>query len=711
MTLLTGSLVMLAIGAAMPLALYRQPRLALLSGMAAMSLACAMILMIACGVLAGASQPATACEWGLPLGRAVLAIDALSAWFLLTIGTLGVPVAIYSVRYMRDEREPHVTPVFSSLMCVLVASLILLVVAADIVLFLAAWEAMTLSAFLLVMLHDRSEEVRRAGWMYLIATHLGTALALLPMFGMLWVINGGSGFATLPAQFAAASTAVLAILFVLGLLGFGTKAGFMPMHVWLPVAHPAAPTPVSALLSGVVIKTGIYGLLRLLTWLPPLPVWCGLALLAVGAISGVMGVLYALAQHDLKRLLAYHSVENIGIIGIAIGIGMLGESLGRPALIVLGYAGALLHVLNHALFKGLLFLSAGAVIHSAGTGEIDRLGGRIRTMPVNAILFLIAAVSICGLPPFNGFVSEWVIYNALFQGSFTLSRASAGSAVLSLAALALMGGLALACFAKVFSIVFLGEPRDTSLPAHPTPRFMLAGMIIPAVLCVLIGLAPGPMIQLSQRAVGVAGGLDTAQLPTILGGTMASAVWLSLMAAILLAIIGLLVWLRSRTAARAATADVSTWGCGFASPSPRIQYTASSFAWSILTSFRGVLWTDRHVDPPEGLFPAAGRLHTHTPDAAEADLFSPLFGACAAVARAAQLHPSGRAHPAEARPLRMAVGRLVYAIRRGNIQICLTYIVVTLVLVFAAEALWTPGVKNVAPSPPPGAPGVLRQSE
>ena len=712
MTLLTGSLAVLAIGAAMPIALYRRPRLALLAGMSAMIVGCAGIMAIAFGVLAGAAQAAQACEWGLPLGRVVFAIDALSAWFLLTIGAMGIPVAIYSMRYMRDEYEPHAMPVFGSLMCVLVASLVMLTSAADIVLFLAAWEAMTLSAFFLVTLHDRSDEVRRAGWMYLIATHMGTALALLPMFCMLWTINGGSDFATLPARLAAASPALLTTLFVLGMLGFGTKAGFMPMHVWLPVAHPAAPTPVSALLSGVVIKTGIYGLLRLLSWLPPLPAWCGLLLLAIGAIGGVMGLLYALSQRQIKRMLAYSSVENIGIIAIGIGIGMLGESLGRPVLAALGYGGALLHVLNHALFKGLLFMSAGAVIHGAGTGEIERLGGRIRTMPFNAVLFLIAVASICGLPPFNGFVGEWLIYNALFQGSFVLADASAGSAVAVLAALALMGGLALACYAQVFSVVFLGESRDASLPAHPTPRLMLAGMAIPAILCVVIGLMPGPMMHLSRQAIGVVGAMDMTHLPAVLGDTMASGARLSLMAAILFAIIGLLVWLRSRTAVAAAPASVSTWGCGFAGPSPRIQYTASSFAWSILSSFRGLLWTDRNVDHPAGLFPAAGRLHTHTADVAETDLFAPLFRGCAALAHVAQMRPTGRTRPAGGRPLRMALGRLVHAVRRGGIHICLTYVVVTLLAVFAAEALWTPGTKNVPPSPSPGAPeGQHRQSE
>ena len=256
------------------------------------------------------------------------------------------------------------------------------------------------------------------------------------------------------------------VLFLLAVIGFGTKAGFMPLHVWLPEAHPAAPSHVSAVMSGVMIKTGIYGLMRAFTFLGTPPLWWGWVLVAIGLTSGVLGVLFALAQHDLKRLLAYHSVENIGIIALGLGVGLLGMSTGSPVLIVLGFGGALLHVLNHALFKGLLFLGAGAVVHGTGTREIDQLGGLLKRMPWTAATFLVGAVAISGLPPLNGFVSEFLIYLGAFKGGISTGGPVAVPLLALIAGLALIGGLAVACFTKAFGIVFLGEPRSEHVVAR-----------------------------------------------------------------------------------------------------------------------------------------------------------------------------------------------------------------------------------------------------
>lgn len=703
MTLALCGVAVLGVGAVLSLLLARTARLALLGAMAAIVVASGLSIAGAVPVLVNINSLRVVSEiaWPTPLGMVSLAMDGLSAWFVLTVSILAIAVAIYSPAYMREEIAGDGrlgVATFGALMCLLLASMIVVFCAADAVVFLVGWEVMTLSGFFLVGYHDERQEVRFGAWMYLIATHLGTALFLLPMFATLIARSGSIGFSAIAAAIGqqGMTPRVGSILFTLGLLGFGTKAGFMPMHVWLPNAHPVAPTPVSAFLSGVVIKCGIYGILRLLTILPPLPARCAIIMLIFGAVSGVLGVLYALAQHDIKRLLAYHSVENIGIIGLGIGMGMLGQTMNQPVLSALGYAGAMLHVLNHALFKGLLFLSAGAVIHSTGTGEIDRLGALARKTPMNAALFLIAAVSICGLPPFNGFVSEWLIYRGLFGGAMDLPASSASAAVIGLTSLALMGGLALACFAKVFSVVFLGEAREPDIHVHATPRSMVVAMALPALLCVVIGVVPGLVIPLTRAGTLQLMGASAGGGEEALRSAVGPAGRLTLVALVLIGIALALVAIRALARRRNAPVrtGVSTWGCGYAYASPRIQYTASSFAWSLIGSFRSMLWPQRELNPPIGPFPAPGRLHTHTADIAESDLFTPLFAAVARLSRMIQTvswtgRPQAIAPKAEGRvgPLEATRQALLMAVRRGTIQTCVTYIVLALMVLFFVEAL------------------------
>jgi NADH:ubiquinone oxidoreductase subunit 5 (subunit L)/multisubunit Na+/H+ antiporter MnhA subunit len=391
-------------------------------------------------------------------------------------------------------------------------------------------------------------------------------------------------------------------------------------------------------------------------------------------------------------------VENIGIIGLGIGIGMMGQTLGRPGLVALGYGGALLHVLNHALFKGLLFLSAGAVIHSTGTGVIERLGGLARKTPINAGIFLIAAISICGLPPFNGFVSEWLIYGSLFNGTMAASRFAAGAAALGALSLALMGGLALACFAKVFGVVFLGEPRDASIRPHPTSTAMKVGMAIPAVLCVTIGLLPGLFVPLTASGVSAVAGMTADECVRSMETVLSPAWRLSGLAAVLLAMVLGLGYLRRvllrRNMPRPAPA-VATWGCGYARPSARMQYTASSFAWSLIQSFRQVLWPHREVVAPTGMFAAHSELESHTPDMAEHDLFAPLlrgvnrfFQMIRTVSWSGQpaliTRPSATGD--RVGPLHALMTGVVAALRRGRIHLCMALIVLTLLVVFFIEA-------------------------
>ena len=475
------------------------------------------------GVLVSGQSQSLRLAWPLPLGSANMEIDPLSAVFAAAIALVTMLAAVYGSEYLQTHAGRKNLGVSWFFFNLLTASMLLVVVARNGVLFLMSWELMSLASFFLVTLEDEKESVRRAGWIYLVAMHLGTAF-LLALFLLL-----GKNAGSLDFERLSAAAAPSGVLFLLAVIGFGTKAGFIPMHVWLPEAHPAAPSHVSAVMSGVMIKTGIYGLLRMLTLLGPPPAWWGWTLVAIGVVSGVLGVLYALSQHDLKRLLAYHSVENIGIIALGLGVGVLGISYGNPAMAALGFTGGLLHVVNHAVFKSLLFLGAGSVLHATGTGELDRLGGLLKRMPVTGATFLIGAAAISGLPPLNGFVSEFLIYLGAVAGLGGQAGAAPAwplMSVLVVGGLALIGGLAAACFTKAFGIVFLGEPRsDEAAHAHEAGAAMRWPMVVLAGLCVLIGLAAPlwPLVLQPAVAVVCAGKVLTQRPPAARRGAEPSA--------------------------------------------------------------------------------------------------------------------------------------------------------------------------------------------
>jgi hydrogenase-4 component B len=417
---------------------------------------------------------------------------------------------------------------------------------------------------------------------YIVATHTGT-LALFAMFAVLAQRSGDWSFAALASATGQLGSARHAVL-LLALVGFGMKAGLFPFHFWLPPAHAAAPSHVSALMSGVVIKLGIYGLLRVVMLLGSPPAWWGWTVLGLGLLSAVLGVLWALAQHDIKRLLAYHSVENVGIITMGIGIGGLGTAYGHPALSVLGYAGALLHTLNHALFKSVLFFGAGAIARVTGTRNMEELGGLAKRMPLTWATFLVAAAAIIGVPPLNGFVSEWLVYQGLFRAGFTSE--SLRLAVLAVPGLALVGGLALACFAKVAGVVFLGVPRTARADTATEPGQSLG---VPAAAlaaaCVFIGCAPVLVVPSMLMAAAFISGrpltpADAAVLAQRVGAQQISVVALALLVS------GAAVWLVLRLLrARAQIRVGDTWGCGYSRVTPRMQYTASSFAAPLIDVF------------------------------------------------------------------------------------------------------------------------------
>ncbi|OQA27101.1 MAG: Hydrogenase-4 component B [Verrucomicrobia bacterium ADurb.Bin345] len=570
---------------------------------------CGALSTLIHGVTEASSFP-----WSLPYAAFDLALDPLSAFFMVPLFLLSAVSALYGELYLRHGKNAQRRGDAGFLFNLLVLSMALVLAARNTLLFLVAWELMALSSFALVIFEDTDDSTRKAGWSYLIASQAGTAFLF---FFFILLGNGATDFSDFTAP---AAPARKAILFVLALAGFGTKAGFVPLHVWLPRAHPAAPSHVSALMSGIMIKMGIYGILLTLRILGPLPPWCGWLVTSIGASSGVLGVLFALSQHDLKKLLAYHSVENIGIIALGMGLGMLGLAYELPAIALLGFAGAILHVVNHALFKGLLFLSAGSVLQAARTREMDHLGGLVRHMPFTAAAFLVGSAAICGLPPFNGFVSEFLIY---LGSLYAVRQPTAEPSLVALgilASLALIGGLALACFAKAFSIVFLGHARSTQAGrvADPGP-LMTVPMALLAMLCLAIGCsAPAMFPPLMRVAAQLAGQNELSTvLPDVLPVASALTMGVGLLILLVIAAAFTRKWvLRGRDAGLA-----ETWGCAYTAPSPRMQYTSSSFASPIVRFFSSVLRPIETHAPVDGLFPARGRVETHTPDVFENALY------------------------------------------------------------------------------------------
>jgi hydrogenase-4 component B len=535
-------------------------------------------------VLAGAPTKQATIPVHVPGGPWVLGIDGLSAWFLLIVLGVGAAAALYGVSYLGRDYEAGRAARAHLLLSFLVISLALVVTAAAAVPFLMAWELMAIWAYLLILFESEKPDVRRAGMLYLIVTHTAT-LALFALFAVWGAHARDLTFAalatagpTLPAQ----GTAVL----TLALFAFGLKAGLVPLHFWLPEAHAAAPSHVSALFSGVMIKTGIYGLLRVLLLLGGAPAWWGWTVLSLGVISGMLGVLWALTQHDLKRLLAYHSVENIGIILLGIGAGALGLAYHHPLVALLGFAGATLHSLNHALFKSLLFLGAGAVVRATGTRDLERLGGLAKRMPLTWAAFLAGSVAIVGLPPLNGFVSEWVTYQALLAGG--ILDGPIRLQTLAVAGLALVGALALACFAKVCGIAFLGQPRvSEAWSASEADRGMLLPLYLLVLACAFIGLLPAVAVGASVRigaAVAGGGSVGAGAGPRHLITAAEVAGWTSVGLVLLIALVALgRSFLRSRRRPRQ-----PTWGCGYAYAEPRMQYTASSFAAPLIAGYRPI---------------------------------------------------------------------------------------------------------------------------
>ncbi len=562
-------------------------------------------------------------------GEAIhLRLDAVSAFFLALFGLVGGAGAVYARSYWSEAAHPRTAGAGRFWWSLLLLCLGLVLLTANGLHFLMAWELFTLAAYYLVTLDRRGREVRAAGWLYLAASHLA-ALCLFAFFSLLAARTGSWELGPLRDR------PELAPLFWLALFGFGLKAGMFPLHVWLPSAHANAPSHVSAILSGVTIKIGIYGLVRFSGWLPAPPA-AGWVVAALGVASAVLGVAFALGQHDLKRLLAYHSVENIGIILIGLGFAMVAADQGQAAWGQLALAGGLLHVWNHGLFKALLFFAAGALVHATGTREMSRLGGLWRAMPWTASLFALGAAAISGLPPLNGFVSEWLVFLGLFDATLAHGPA-AWAAIPAAVLLGLTGALALACFVKVCGVVLLGAPRSAAAShAHECAPAQRAAMVALGSGCVAIGLAPVFFWPVLARAV--------ADWQPAWGGVVAPAPLAALSrvhAALALLAGAAAVWLW-RKAGRNGLRRAVTWDCGYAAPTARMQYTAGSFAGIITGWFEWILRPVRHAPRPLEILPARVSCGQHTPETVLEYVVEPAGGAVMRLALAARRFQHGR---------------------------------------------------------------------
>ncbi|MBF0452296.1 MAG: hydrogenase [Candidatus Magnetomorum sp.] len=581
------------------------------------------ILLMTCGCLSGLvdalfkvfhSETTVFSVCYLHLFTLAFKIDALSAFFIIPILGVSLFAVLYSFDYLHDSNKGFQSASSYLFLSILIIAMVSVVMAHNMITFMLAWETMSLSSFFLVIYDYQEETTRKAGFLYFAFTHIG-ALFILAAFGVSYAFTGSfqlEATANLPFT-------IKAIIFGLALIGFGSKAGIFPFHIWLPYAHPAAPSHISALLSGVMIKTGIYGIIRMYSFLGiDTPVF-GTVILLLGVISGILGVVYALGQHDLKKLLAYCSVENIGIILIGMGIGMIGASHSNTQMAVIGFTGGLLHVLNHAIFKSLLFMGAGVVLHQTGTRSIEQLGGLMKKLPVTGTCFLIGSLAISGIPPFNGFISEFLIYYSGFSG-IRLDEIPFILSTMAVLSLAVIGGLALACFTKVVGIVFLGEPRKKhDIRLIETGACFKVSMICLASFCAIIGVFPEIFIRITFHAVEAIG-IPVQQVHLATCSAMARNItWIVILFAGLLGGVFLFRFIVYQGK------DIrvsSTWGCGFAKESPRIQYTGSSFAASILKIFTPVAPLKSNDAVTNDLFPEKWQYHSKQIDIGETVIMS-----------------------------------------------------------------------------------------
>ena len=617
---LIAAVVVLLLGAAaclLPVA----NRVRVACGLVSQTLATALVLTAVVPVLLGGVPVAGELPWAYPMGTMRVRLDALGAFFLVWSMPLTLLGSIYAVGYFRAYFDsPRHLGWHFALFNLTSLSFVLVYTGDHALLFLLGWETAAIAAWLLVIWDYTNQKVRFAGFNYLVSTHLGlifivAAFMVLYAHTLSWdLLSFGDWLRSHPG-------AERNLVFLLLVTSFALKSAFFPFHSWLPRAHAAAPAHVSALMSGVIHKAGLYALVRVLLLIGTPDAWMGWFLVGFSVLSAVIGALYTVGQRDLKRLLGYSSTENVGIAGIGFGVGCLGLAWHSAPLVALGFAGGLLHVLNHAFFKCQLFYAAGAVYRAVHTVDVERLGGLLRLMPWTALSFLLGGVAISGLPPLNGFTSEFVIYSGLFSGEPIGVWARVALAV-GAAALAFVGAVSAFSITRAFGVVFLGRARDPSVPVgHEMNGWMLVPMAVHGVAVVLLGVMPFLGFALVREATSLAlttlPGAGTGVLPRL----EAALTRVGLMSGALVLAVAALVWFFRRASSRPAAAS-ATWGCGYDAPTARMQYTGSSFSADLQSRVGGVVLTMRRLKAPTGYFPVDSYLLTACVDAVERRLFA-----------------------------------------------------------------------------------------
>jgi len=584
-------------------------------GFAAVIILAATTSLPAVKVLSSHQTVQSSLSLSYPFGIVPVRIDPLSAWFILIINLTCINSALYGIGYLKKYAQHRTRLVLHWIYFVLFqASMLAVCLLHHGLAFLVAWEIMSISSFLLVIFEQENPGTLKAGINYLVQMHIGVAFLSIAFIAV-YAGTGSFDFASINAWFSQHDPGWVFLLFF---LGFGIKAGFIPLHTWLPHAHPAAPSHVSGAMSGVIVKLGIYGILRIISFLHSGFLGAGEAILAVSLLTAMYGILNAAVHRDVKRMLAFCTIENIGLIGMGIGIGLIGKASGNDAIFYIGFLAALLHTLNHSLYKSLLFFAAGNIYQQAHTRDMDRLGGLGRPMPQTAFFFLCGSLAICALPPFNGFISEFLLYTGFSEGIRTAGIQLNGLMVLGIAFLAMVGGLSLFTFTKSFGVIFLGAPRmPPAEPPSEVSQLMRLPLYIILVLMLGIGFFPNawlkplmPVVEMFQPAAHP-GSYNPGASLNWTGPVFAAGVIL---------VFGI-YQLRTRISRKMSAPVLPTWGCGYIAPNPRMQYTGKSFSKTLAKLFSYFTAESKKYAEITGIFPGKRSYRSHYSDFFESRIF------------------------------------------------------------------------------------------
>ena len=560
---------------------------------------------------------------GTFMGDIAIRVDALSAWFIVIINFTTLTGVFYGIGYLKTYNNPAPKLTLHWALFILFhLSMVWVCMLQNGFAFLLAWEMMSLTSMLLVIFDHNNAQTLKAGINYLVQMHISVVFLTI---GFIWVYSstGSFSFEAIRSFFQSSTNIWLFLVFF---VGFGLKAGFIPFHSWLPHAHPAAPSHISGVMSGVIVKLGIYGIFRMITFLNSDFILLGEIILSLSVLTGIYGILNASVHRDFKRMLAYCTIENIGIIGIGIGIGLIGIGHASAVMYFLGFGGALLHVLNHSLFKSLLFYSAGSVYQQTHTRNMEHLGGLIKSMPKTAAIFLVGAIAIGGLPPFNGFVSEFIIYIGLIEGIHSTSISQILLFVLTLAGLSVIGGMSVLTFTKTFGVIFLGQPR-TEL--EHKPQEVSSIMLVPqyAIIIVMLSVAFFPQFYMSIVGNVLMGMSPLYANLNVIEGYVNTISGISLYSLLLIAIV-VAIWLvRSIVMRQRSQRTNATWGCGYVAPTSRIQYTGKSFSKPLGKILNFMLIEKKHFEELKAgeIFPEKRSHFSHYHDFFEQNLIDPII--------------------------------------------------------------------------------------